>query len=99
MECLDDVITDESSYLQAALEGCRIDGKLYVLPYYNREERQCNLQAGACGIRQAVQNDTGKTVWIRRGRRNRHFVGDLKRQHKEFDAICRTKGNEVNEYV
>lgn len=33
LECLDDVITDESAYLQAALEGCRIDGKLYGIPY------------------------------------------------------------------
>lgn len=33
LECLDDVITDESSYLQAALEGCRIDGRLYGIPY------------------------------------------------------------------
>lgn len=33
LECLDDVITDESVYLQAALEGCRIDGKLYGIPY------------------------------------------------------------------
>lgn len=33
LECLDDVITNESSYLQAVLEGCRIDGKLYGIPY------------------------------------------------------------------
>lgn len=33
LECLDDVIADESSYLQAALEGCRIDGSLYGIPY------------------------------------------------------------------
>lgn len=33
LECLDDVIVDESVYLQAALEGCRIDGKLYGIPY------------------------------------------------------------------
>ncbi len=33
LECLDDVIADESSYLPAALEGCRIDGSLYGIPY------------------------------------------------------------------
>lgn len=33
LECLDDVIVDESEYLQAALEGCRIDGRLYGIPY------------------------------------------------------------------
>lgn len=33
LECLDGVLLDESAYLQAALEGCRIDGKLYGLPY------------------------------------------------------------------
>ncbi|MDE6127867.1 MAG: extracellular solute-binding protein, partial [Lachnospiraceae bacterium] len=33
LECLDDVIMDDSAYLQAALEGCRIDGKLYGIPY------------------------------------------------------------------
>ncbi len=33
LECLDGIIADESGYLQAALDGCRIDGKLYGIPY------------------------------------------------------------------
>ncbi len=33
LECLDGVLEDESEYLQAALKGCRIDGKLYGMPY------------------------------------------------------------------
>ena len=32
-ECLDGVITDESAYLQAAIESCKINGKLYGIPY------------------------------------------------------------------
>lgn len=41
LECLDDVIADESVYLPAALEGCRIDGSLYGIPY------DCTLQFAA----------------------------------------------------
>lgn len=33
LECLDGILEDESQYLQAALEGSRIDGKLYGMPY------------------------------------------------------------------
>ncbi len=33
LECLDGILVDESQYLSAALEGCRIDGKLYGIPY------------------------------------------------------------------
>lgn len=33
LECLDDVIADETVYLQATLDGCRIDGRLYGIPY------------------------------------------------------------------
>ena len=33
LECLDDVVVDEASYLPAALEGCRIGGRLYGIPY------------------------------------------------------------------
>ena len=33
LECLDGLLEDESRYLQAALEGCRIGGKLYGIPY------------------------------------------------------------------
>lgn len=31
--CLDGLLNDESQYLTAALEGCRIDGSLYGIPY------------------------------------------------------------------
>ncbi|WP_310604011.1 ABC transporter substrate-binding protein [Anaerosporobacter sp.] len=33
LECLDGLLEDETQYLQAALEGCKIDGKLYGIPY------------------------------------------------------------------
>lgn len=33
LECLDGLITDETAYLQVALENARVDGKLYGVPY------------------------------------------------------------------
>ena len=33
LECLDGVLEDDSRYLQAALEDCQFDGKLYGIPY------------------------------------------------------------------
>lgn len=33
LECLDGLLMDETEYLQAAIDGCRIDGKLYGVPY------------------------------------------------------------------
>ncbi len=33
VECMEDIFTDTSGYLTAALDTCRIDGKLYGVPY------------------------------------------------------------------
>lgn len=53
LECLEGLLENESEYLTAALEGCRINGKLYGIPY------DCVLRF----VAYSKEHTAGKSAW------------------------------------